>query len=137
MVLADTSALVDAITGPQRSLPVLRRLLGDGERVVLSTLVLYEWWRGPRLPQELEMQEALFPADTAIPFGPQEARVAASLYAQIDRPRRREVDLAIAACAIVWGAALWTTNPRDFRDVPRLEIYGNHDRPLTEGQRPG
>lgn len=127
MVLADTSALIDALTGPQRSLPVLRRLVLDSERVVVPTLVLYEWLRGPRLPEELEMQEALFPAAAAVPFGPQEARVAASLYTRIDRPRRREVDLAIAACAIVCGAALWTTNPRDFRDVPRLQLYKDRE----------
>jgi predicted nucleic acid-binding protein len=32
------------------------------------------------------------------------------------------VDLAIAACAIVHGAALWTLNPQDFKDVPGLEL---------------
>jgi predicted nucleic acid-binding protein len=32
------------------------------------------------------------------------------------------VDLAIAACAIANGAAFWTLNPADFRDVPGLRL---------------
>ncbi len=105
----------------------MRGLLHRGERLVLCTLVLYEWLRGPRLAEEFAMQEALFPAAAALPFGPQEALVAAALYEAVERPRRREADLAIAACAIVRGAELWTLNPRDFRDVPRLELYRDRD----------
>jgi predicted nucleic acid-binding protein len=40
----------------------------------------------------------------------------------VRRPRGREIDLAIAATAIVHDAALWTLNPRDFADVPRLRL---------------
>ena len=101
----------------------MRALVHRGERLILCTLVLYEWLRGPRLPEELAIQEALFPAAVALPFGPEEARVAAALYDAVERPHRREADLAIAACAIVRGAELWTLNPSDFRDLPRLELY--------------
>ncbi len=125
MVLLDTSVLVGAFTGPKTSALAMRGLLHRGERLVLCTLVLYEWLRGPRLFEELAVQEALFPAAAALPFGPEEARVAAALYDAVERPRRREADLAIAACAIVCEAELWTLNPRDFRDVPRLELYGD------------
>ena len=123
MVLADTSVLVAAFTGTKTSAPAMRALVHRGERLILCTLVLYEWLRGPRLPEELAIQEALFPAAVALPFGPEEARVAAALYDAVERPRRREADLAIAACAIVRGAELWTLNPSDFRDLPRLELY--------------
>ena len=88
----------------------------------MSTLVLYEWLRGPRLREELEAQEALFPSAPAIPFGPQEAAVAADLYRTLRRPRDRELDLAVAACALTHGAALWTLNPEDFRDIPDLRL---------------
>jgi predicted nucleic acid-binding protein len=40
----------------------------------------------------------------------------------VKRPRGREIDLAIAACALQDGAALWTLNTADFRDVPELRL---------------
>jgi len=40
----------------------------------------------------------------------------------VRRPRGREVDLAIAACAIVHGARLWTLNRDDFTDIPDLDL---------------
>ncbi len=67
MILLDTSVLIDALTSPGRSTAALRRAIADGERILLSTLVLYEWLRGPRRPEELAAQEALFPRESAIP----------------------------------------------------------------------
>jgi predicted nucleic acid-binding protein len=58
-----------------------------------------------------------------VPFGPHEASVAAGLSRAVSRPRGRELDLAIAASAISWGAALWTLNRRDFEDVPELDLW--------------
>lgn len=123
MIFLDTSVLIDAFTGSRRSAPALRNAIESGERVVLSTLVLYEWQRGPRRPEELAAQEALWPRDTAIAFGSEEAATAATLYRSIPAPRGREIDLAIAACAICWNATLWTLNIKDFRDLPGLELF--------------
>lgn len=100
----------------------LRDAISQGERLVLSALVLYEWSRGPRIPEELDAQEALFPSEEALPFGPDEAHVAARLYRELHRGRGREVDLAIAATALVWRARLWTLNVADFRDIPGLDL---------------
>jgi len=119
----DTSLLVDALTGPRRSAGALRKTIERGERVTLSTLVLYEWRRGPRQPEELAAQEALFPNESVVPFGRQEAVLAAELYRAITRPRGREIDLAIAACALANEAEFWTLNPQDFRDIPGLTIF--------------
>ena len=118
----DTSALVDALTGPRRSLETLIRLTDDGHRLALSTIVLCEWLRGPRVRSDLSAQEALLPSEQAIGFGPAEAAVAARLYKQVARPRGREVDLAVAAVAIAGGAAIWTLNPADFRDIPGVRL---------------
>jgi hypothetical protein len=38
----------------------LRKAIEDGQRVQMSTIVLYEWLRGPRRAAELSDQEALF-----------------------------------------------------------------------------
>jgi predicted nucleic acid-binding protein len=122
IVHIDTSALIDALTGPRRSLPRLTSLVAEGHRVAISTLVLFEWLRGPRVRAEVAAQEALLPGDEAVPFSSEDARAAASLYLKLSRPRGREIDLAIAACALGQGAALWTLNPAEFEDVPGLRL---------------
>ena len=118
----DTSTLVDALTGPRRSLDPLIALVEQGHRMSFSAIVLYEWLRGPRTRGELVVQEDLFPRERAVPFGPGAAAIAARLYATVKRPRGREIDLAIAACALHDGAALWTLNRSDFSDLPGLTL---------------
>ena len=103
---------------------MLRRLVADGERLGVSSIVLYEWWRGPRTEEELDVQEALVPARSACGFGAAEAALAADIYRRLNRPRNRAVDIGIASCAIIQHAALWTLNPRDFADIPGLELVG-------------
>ena len=122
MILLDTSVLIDALTSPGRSTAALRRAIANGERLLVPTLVLYEWLRGPRRPEELAAQEALFPRESAIPFAAAEAAQAAGLYSRVRKARGREIDLAIAACALVRNATLWTLNTRDFEDIPDLEV---------------
>jgi len=123
MIHLDTSVLVDALTGPRRSAPALRAVIASAERVTFSSVVLYEWLRGPRHEAELHAQEQLFPRAQVAAFGRDEAVVAAQLYASVRRARGREIDLAIAACAIANAAALWTLNPTDFGDVPGLALH--------------
>jgi predicted nucleic acid-binding protein len=122
MTFIDTSVLIDSLSGTKRSAKGLRNAIERRERILISSLVLYEWLRGPRLPAEIAAQEALFPADSAIAFGAREASVSAELYRSLRRPRGREIDLAIAACAIVRDAGLWTLNVPDFKDIPQLRL---------------
>jgi predicted nucleic acid-binding protein len=119
----DTSVLVDALTGDRRSLPALRRVVTDSIRIGVSALVLYEWRRGRRMAEELAFEAALLGPDAVTAFGEDEARVAAVVYRQIKRARGREVDIAIAACALTQQASLWTLNPEDFRDIPGLHLH--------------
>ena len=121
-VHVDTSALVDSLTGSRRSLDRLIELTEDGHRLAISALVLSEWLRGPRSHADLSAQETLFPAEGVIAFGAAEAATASQIYRQVPQPRGRELDLAIAACAIANGAALLTLNPEDFQDIPGLRL---------------
>lgn len=123
MIHLDTSVLIDAFTGDRRSLPTLRRIVADSVRLGVSTLALYEWRRGPRREEELALEAALLGLDAVAAFGEHEARVASAVYHEVRRPRGREVDIAIAACALTWDATLWTLNPEDFRDIPALHLY--------------
>ncbi len=122
MIHLDTSVLIDALSGSKRSAPALRAAIEEGERICMSSLVFYEWLRGPRIPQELAAQEGLFPADKTVAFGAAESQIAARLYRRLRRPRGREIDLAIAACALAHGATLWTLNRADFEDVAGLAL---------------
>jgi predicted nucleic acid-binding protein len=122
IVHLDTSALIDALTGGRRSLTQLTAIVADGHRIAMSSLVFYEWRRGPRSRAELAAQEALLPAEGIVPFAATDAIVAAQLYRKVLRPRGREIDLAIAACALGQGAALWTLNKEDFKDIPGLTV---------------
>jgi predicted nucleic acid-binding protein len=122
VIVLDTSVLIDSLTGPKRSAPALRGMIERGERILLPTLVLYEWLRGPRLPGEIAAQEALFPSGHAIAFGSSEAALSAQLYRGLRRARGREIDIAIAAVAILRDAALWTLNTADFAGIPNLRL---------------
>lgn len=122
MILLDTSVLIASLTGPKSHAPLLQRLLDRGERLHVPAVVFYEWWRGLRTEEELSIQELLFPSEAAVPFGVQEAVIAAKLYRQVRKARDREIDIAIAACAITHEAALWTLNRDDFKDIPGLEL---------------
>jgi predicted nucleic acid-binding protein len=123
VILLDTSVLIAALTGAGPLEPVLTAVIARGERLAVCTPVLYEWRRGPRTEVELDAQEGLVPSEHAWAFGPQEALLAAALHRGVRRAREREVDLAIAACALIRGAHLWTRNPADFADIPGLALF--------------
>lgn len=90
---------------------------------MVPALVLYEWLRGPRTARELTDQEKLFPSAAAVVFDSEDAALSANLYRKLRRARSREIDIAIAACAIRHEAKLWTLNPDDFADIPGLRLY--------------
>ena len=122
IVHLDTSALVDALAGQQPALSKLLKFVEAGHRLKVSAPALYEWLRGPRTLGELRDQEALMPRSAAVPFDAEAAATAAGLYSELDNARNREMDLAIAACALVEDAALWTLNEEDFRNIPGLRL---------------
>jgi predicted nucleic acid-binding protein len=122
VIVVDTSALIDSLCGTRRSLDKLTELVEAGERLVLPAIALYEWLRGPRLPDELHAQEEIFPREDVAVFGAAEAAIAADLYRLVRSPRGREIDLAIAATARVRDASLWTLNTQDFADIPKLRL---------------
>ena len=122
IVHIDTSALVDALTGPRRSLSTLTTLVEQGHPIAISSLVFFEWKRGPRTRAELAAQEALLPTESVVAFDGPAAALAADLYRRLSRPRGREIDIAIAAAAMHPGAMLWTLNRGDVGDIPGVRL---------------
>jgi predicted nucleic acid-binding protein len=123
IVHLDTSLLIDALCAPHRSLERLAVLAASSHRPAISAPVFYEWLRGPRREHELESQERVVPSRDVVAFDNTVALIAGHLYRAIPRARGREMDIAIAACAIEHNAALWTLNPQDFEDIPGLTLY--------------
>jgi predicted nucleic acid-binding protein len=123
LIHLDTSVMVDAFTGPRRSLRHVEAATLAGHVLAYCALVEYEWRRGPRTNEEEKSVQQFFGDDVVVPFGEREAATAASLYRGVKRARQRQADLAVAACAIEQGARLWTLNGGDFDDVPGLSLY--------------
>ena len=126
MIVLDTSVLVGSLAGNRATLPAFRSAVEQGEIFLLPAIVLFEWLRGPRMRDEVMDQEALLPNEAAIPFGLPEAMIAAGIYRKLNRPRGREMDIAVASCAIARGVPLWTLNRKDFADIPGLRLASIH-----------
>ena len=123
IVHLDTSVLVDALSGRRRSLAALERTVAAGHAIAMSALIFYEWRRGARTPEELDDQEALLPSPDIREFGPSEASRAAEIYRALKRARGRDMDIAIAACALEHGAQLWTLNPQGWLFVAVIAVF--------------
>ena len=119
----DTSVLIDILTRTHPLLSAYEATAAAGHRITISTVALYEWARGPRTTVELEDRLRFFPDHDIVAFGIVEAQRAGRIYREVGRGRGREFDIAIAASAIEQGAALWTVNPDDFKDIPDLQLY--------------
>jgi hypothetical protein len=90
VILLDTSVVIDGMTGNRRLLPVLLRLSAQGENLVLCTMVLYEWLRGPRSPVELALQESLLPSEAALRFDATDATAECGIISlRVPRPEPR------------------------------------------------
>lgn len=59
---------------------------------------------------------------SVLEFGMRDAEIAAELCRTVPRPRR-ELELAIAASALLRDAELWTLNLSDFTDIETLRLY--------------
>lgn len=123
MIHLDTSVLIESPCGRRLVWPQLHRWTSTPAPIGISALVLHEFRRGPRLAEEIRLQQRVFPDHRALAFGPAEAILAAEFYRALPRARYREYDFAIAACAITHSASLWTLNTVDFADIPGLQLF--------------
>ena len=61
LILLDTSVLIAALTSPRLLLADLEKVIHRGEhQLIVPTLVLYEWWRGPNLGRNWRSRNSFF-----------------------------------------------------------------------------
>jgi predicted nucleic acid-binding protein len=116
--LLDTSVLIGAASPGELEGAISAASLAE---LHFGVLVALDQDERARRAQRLGVVEATFdplPIDAAV--GREWGRLAAAIAERGSRPRRRAMDLAIAATANVAGVPLVTHNDRDFRVITDL-----------------
>ena len=115
----DTSFLIQALVSGSGADRALRQWLGSGRPLAMSSIAWAEFLCGPVSPEQAEL--AAHVVGDRLPFGAEEAPLAARLYNEAGRRRGSLTDCMIAAVACRHGAELATLNRDDFR---RFESAG-------------
>jgi tRNA(fMet)-specific endonuclease VapC len=133
MACLDTSFLIDLIRSGasarrRRATDKLRDLLARGEGLTTSRFNVAELlvgvYRSNDPERELRNVEALLQNLMVLEFGPESARLFAQITAllqQVGRPAG-DMDVLIAATALVAGESLVTANPTHFQCIPGLAV---------------
>ena len=118
----DTDFLIYALerNGVERSL--LIQLTEKAHRLEMSAIAWYEFARGPRSPHQLATARSFFSSNGVIPLDEELATRSAEMYCALGSPRKRGNDVAIAVTALGHQATLLTHNPKDFDDIPGLQV---------------
>lgn len=119
MIHLDTSFLIRALVQDSPQDAQLRAWLATGERLAMSVIAWSEFLCGPVEPASVELVAQI--VSRRVPFGEEEAVLAAELFNGSGRRRGSMIDCMIAASAIRADATLAIQNPSDFR---RLEATG-------------
>jgi predicted nucleic acid-binding protein len=119
VIQLDTSFLIRALVAGSPQDAMLRRWLQDRTPLAVSAVVWTEFLCGPLKPREIQLAELV--TGEVLPYGPDEAAVAAELFNGTGRRRGSLLDCMVAAAALSRNASLATANPADFR---RFEASG-------------
>lgn len=119
MIQLDTSFLIRALIPESGEDGLLRRCLEGGTPLAMSSIAWTEFLCGPLRAPEVRLAAEI--VGEVVPFGREEAALAADLFNRSGRRRGSLVDCMVAAAAMSRDAELATANPADFR---RLESHG-------------
>lgn len=119
MIQLDTSFLIRALVSGTPEDGLLRRWLRDRTPLAVSAVVWTEFLCGPLRARGIQLAARV--AGEVLPYGADEAAVAAELFNRTGRRRGSLVDCMVAASALCRDAALATANRVDFR---RFEARG-------------
>ncbi len=113
MICLDTNYLVRALVRETPEAAQVTTWLRDGETLFASSVAWFEFLCGPVTAQEVLLVRGLLTGGL-LAFEDAQAAAAARLFNAAGRLRRLRVDAMIAACAMVGGCRLATSNRDDF-----------------------
>jgi predicted nucleic acid-binding protein len=118
MILLDTNYMIAMVNRERDANDAVLRWIQQGRGVATSATAWMEFCTGPIDPEDLQSMEWLL-EDRILPFGRDDAELAARIYRVARCKRDDRMDTMIAATAVVAKASLATRNIRDFtRFVP-------------------
>jgi len=125
MIVADSDVLIDFLRGR-----------GEGSRRVAieletrsfgtTSITAFEIRSGARTARQKRAVDTLLQAMTILPFGPEEARIAAEIRQQVESQGQSlgMADYMIAAVCIATDGVLLTRNRKHFKRVKDLKLSG-------------
>jgi tRNA(fMet)-specific endonuclease VapC len=125
MMIADSDVLIDFLRGRG---DWARRIAIELESRSFATTAVtaFEIRSGARTSRQRKAVDTLLEAMTILPFGPEEARVAAEIRQQVES-RGQPIGMAdymIAGVCIAAGGVLLTRNRKHFERVEGLKLGG-------------
>ena len=113
MIQLDTSFLIRSLVPGTPEDGQLRRWLEDRSLLSVSAVVWTEFLCGPLRTREIQLARQV--VGDVLPYGADEAALAAELFNRSGRRRGTLVDCMVAATALCREAPLATANRADFR----------------------
>lgn len=126
MIVADSDVLIDFLRGRGEG---ARRVALELETRSFATTAItaFEIRSGARTPRQKKAVDTLLEAMIVLPFGPEEARLAAEIRQQVESKGLPigMADYMIAASCIAVDGILVTRNRKHFERVERLKLSGH------------
>jgi tRNA(fMet)-specific endonuclease VapC len=123
MIIADSDALIDFLRGRGEG---ARRVATELETRSFGTTAItaFEIRSGARTVRQKKSVDTLLDAMTILPFGPEEARIAAEIRQQVESQGQAigMADCMIAAVCIATDGVLLTRNRKHFERIKGLEL---------------
>jgi tRNA(fMet)-specific endonuclease VapC len=125
MIIADTDVLIDFLRGRGVAARIAAEL--ESRSVGTTAITAFEIRSGARTARQRSAVDALLEAMTILPFGPEEAQVAAEVRQQVESQGLPigMADYMIAAICISNDGVLLTRNLKHFERVKGLRLAGN------------
>jgi tRNA(fMet)-specific endonuclease VapC len=123
LVFADTDVIIDFFNGLDPMASLVERLIIT-RRLRLPAVTAFELRAGVIGSCRLDAIDQLLKIVSVIPFGREDARLAAEHYTKLKRKGRLDnSDLMIAATSQRAGAPLLTRNKKHFERIEGLDLY--------------